>query len=131
MTHVLEDEACGRVIVVAHSLGTAVAMDTLLRLGRYNRARDRENPMEGPLPLEKLRCFVTMGSPIDKIHYFFESYRSSYHRYVRVVEALRGDISTAPFAKNRKPHIHWINVWDRGDAISGEVLKHLPGKPGK
>jgi hypothetical protein len=74
--------------------------------------------------LEKIRHFVTLGSPIDKINYFFESYRSAYHRYTRVVETLRGDIADVPFAKNRRPHIHWVNFWDEADIISGSL--HSP-----
>ena len=77
--------------------------------------------MSGPLPLENIVVFVTMGSPVDKIHYFFESYRSVYHRYIRVVEGIRGDITEIPFAKNRQPHIHWINFWDRADLVSGAL----------
>ena len=122
LEHVLADrERCGRVVVIAHSLGTAIAMDALLQLGRHNRARTTDNPIRGPLPLEKIVVFVTMGSPVDKIHYFFESYRSAYHRYIRVVEGIRGDITEIPFAKNRNPHIHWINFWDRADLVSGAL----------
>ena len=121
LEHVLADRRCARVVVVAHSLGTAIAMDALLQLGRHNRARTADNPIRGPLPLEKIVVFVTMGSPVDKIHFFFESYRSAYHRYIRVVEGIRGDITEIPFAKNRKPHIHWINFWDRADLVSGAL----------
>lgn len=121
LSHVLTDERCRRVTVVAHSLGTAIAMECLLELGRHNRARHRENPHEGPIPLEKVRHFVTFGSPIDKLHYFFESRRTRYHRYARVFDDVRGDIGEVPFAKNRKPHVHWVNVWDRADIISGPL----------
>ena len=37
--HVLLDPDCERVVIIAHSLGTTVALDTLLAMGRYNRAR--------------------------------------------------------------------------------------------
>jgi hypothetical protein len=121
LSHVLADPQCERVVVTAHSLGTPIAMECLLELGRYNRARHREAPMTRPLPLEKISHFITMGSPIDKIHYFFESHLTQYHRYVRIFDEIRGDIGEVPFAKNRKPHIHWINIWDRGDIISGPL----------
>jgi hypothetical protein len=124
LTHVLGDPACERVAIVAHSLGTSVAHDALLALTRRNRAFRPENPMAGPVPLGKIEHFVTMGSPIDKIEYFFESYASEFHRYKRVVEALRGDIGSPPFTDNRKPHVHWINFWDEGDVISGAL--HSP-----
>jgi hypothetical protein len=124
LTHVLEDKACTRVVVIAHSLGTSVAHDALLALRRCNLARNPTNAMTGAIDLRKLEHIVTMGSPIDKIEYFFESYVSNSHRYKRVVEKLRGDIGSEPFSDNRKPYIHWINFWDQGDPISGPL--HSP-----
>jgi hypothetical protein len=124
LNHVLSDDACKRVTIVAHSLGTSVAHDALLALNRRNRAGHPDDPVGGPPDLGKIEHVVTMGSPIDKIEYFFESYRSPSHRYRRVIEELRGDIGTAPFSRNGKPHIHWVNFWDEGDAISGAL--HSP-----
>lgn len=124
LTHVLTDPACERVAIVAHSLGTSIAHDALLALTRRNWAFNVQDRMSGPVPLRKIEHFITLGSPIDKIEYFFESYASPTHRYKRVVEALRGDIGRAPFTDNRKPHIHWINFWDEGDVISGAL--HSP-----
>lgn len=127
LAHALGDPACQRVAVVAHSLGTTIALDSLLELARHNRARHPEEPMDGPLPLRKIEHFITLGSPIDKVHYFFEHYQGRLYRYNQIVEALRGDIGTPPFAsvppadESPRPHIHWINVWDRGDVIGGSV----------
>jgi hypothetical protein len=117
LDHVLADPLCERVVVVAHSLGTAVAQDVLLELGR----RSRVHALDPADSMWKLDLFITMGSPVDKIHYFFESHRGRYHRYNRVVEELRGDLGTAPFAKNTQRHIHWINIWDKADVISGSL----------
>jgi hypothetical protein len=105
LTQVLGDERCDRAVLVAHSLGTTVAHDTPFSILRNNRARNNEDPIKGPTPLLKIEHFVTLGSPIDKIEYFFESYRSPFHRYRRVVEYLSGDISTEPFCRNGKPFI--------------------------
>lgn len=124
MSHVLADPNCTRVAVVAHSLGTSVAHDALLALRRCNLAVNPTSPMTGAVDLRKLEHVVTMGSPIDKIEYFFESYVSNSHRYKRVVEKLRGDIGSEPFSRNRKPYVHWINFWDQGDPISGPL--HSP-----
>jgi hypothetical protein len=117
LRHVLLDQQCTRIVVIAHSLGTTVAHDTLLQLGRYNRAR----PEKDRLPLDKLDQFVTLASPIDKIHYFFESEPGNYHRYNRVKEEVRGDISGAPFTVKGKPRMHWINFWDQADIIGGSL----------
>ena len=124
LEHVLRDPYCERVVVMGHSLGSSVAHDALLAALRFNRARNAQDPIKGPIPLLKIEHFVTLGSPIDKIEYFFESYRSEFHRYRRIVEELRGDISTEPFRRNRKPWIHWINFWDDGDPVSGAL--HSP-----
>jgi hypothetical protein len=115
------DKLCDRAVLVSHSLGTSVAHDTLLSIVRSNRARNRQDPMACPVPLKKIQHLITLGSPIDKIEYFFESYRSEYHRYRRVTEYLRGDIGTEPFWRHDKPHIHWINFWDTGDPVSGAL----------
>lgn len=117
LRHVLLDPKCMRIVVIAHSLGTTIAHDALLQLGRYNRARTEKDT----LPLDKLDQFVTLASPIDKIHYFFESEPGNYHRYNRVKEEVRGDISNAPFTVKNKPHMHWINFWDQADIISGSL----------
>lgn len=129
LTHVLCDPDCERVVIVAHSLGTSIAHDALLALTRRNRAFSPKDAMSGPVPLGKIEHFVTLGSPIDKIEYFFESYASAFHRYKRVVESLRGDIGDAPFSDNRHPHIHWINYWDEGDIISGALQSPTAAAP--
>ena len=130
MRHVLGDPACGRIVVVGHSLGSAIAYDCLLELGRINRSINTEDPFDAELRLDCIDHFVTLASPIDKIHYFFESHIGKYHRYNRVVDDIRGDIGIVPFAKNRKPNIHWVNFWDRADIISASIesasSRHAP-----
>jgi hypothetical protein len=121
MRHVIQNEDCERVVVIGHSLGTSIAHDVLLALRRVNLAAGGSDKMSEPLQLKKIRHFITLGSPVDKINYFFESYRTASHRYARVVETLRGDIGTEPFADNRRPHIHWVNYWDEADPISGAL----------
>lgn len=123
LQHVLSDKDCRRVAILSHSLGTTIAHDALLELGRNNRAhhRDPRAALNAPLPLGKIEHFITLGSPVDKVHYFFESQKSELHRYNRVVEELRGDLGEVPFAVEHKPHIHWINFWDRADLVSSSL----------
>jgi hypothetical protein len=134
MRHVLLDPDCERVTVVAHSLGSAVAYDVLLHLGRENRSYaglKYGKSLESWLPLNKIQHFITLASPIDKIHYFFEGYQSQSNRYGKIVTRLRGDLAFPPFAGSeglyhqpKLPHTHWIAIWDRADPISGPV--HTP-----
>jgi hypothetical protein len=136
LTHILADPACTRVVITAHSLGTAIAQDTLLALARGNRASNERyrmtgDPQQGGVNLKPIEHLVTFGSPIDKIEYFFESSRSQSHRYRRVVENLRGDIGEEPFLANTRPHIHWINVWDDADLVSGSLQSPTAALPSK
>ncbi len=123
MRHVLSDPKCKRVIVVGHSLGTSVAHDTLLALAQRNQGHNNGGDvMKGPVALTKIRHLVTIASPIDKINYFFESYRTKIASYSRAYESMRGDIKSAPFSRNTsQPYIHWVNYWDLADVISGSL----------
>jgi len=121
LRHVLADDDCNRVTIVSHSLGTTIAHDMLLIAARENRATNPNDPISGPIKLDKIEHFITLGSPIDKIEYFFESYVSNSHRYKRIVEGRRGDIGNEPFSQNGQPYIHWINIWDDGDPVSGPL----------
>jgi hypothetical protein len=120
--HVLLDELCTRVAVVAHSLGTTIALDSLLEVARSNRALTPDDPMSS---LSKIEHFITIASPIDKVYYFFESYKGGRYRYNQIVEDIRGDLGSAPFARTADPdiipHVHWINFWDKADIIGGSV----------
>lgn len=131
LRHVLADPLCERVLVFAHSLGSAVALDTLLGLRAHNEcAAPRQSDqvyMQGPIALHKLEHLVTCGSPIDKIGVFFATLRSDVAGFERMVDDLRGDIGDIPFSKpGGQPHMHWVNFWDRGDPISGPINTVAP-----
>jgi pimeloyl-ACP methyl ester carboxylesterase len=126
LRHVLLDPNCERVVIVGHSLGTAVALDAVLQLRASNQAANPSasagEVMKGPLPLDRIQHFITCGSPIDKINYFFAALRSMSRSYESLIEDLRGDITSVPFSGGgRQPYVHWINFWDRGDPISGPI----------
>ena len=118
LRQVLKNDDCDRIIIVAHSLGTTIAYDTLLELARYNKAvKGKQN-----LPLKRITDIITLASPIDKISYFFENQRSRYYQYLRVVDEIRGNISAKPFVDNNgKTRIHWYNFWDQADIIGGSL----------
>lgn len=124
MRHVLMDKnvhgGCERMVVVSHSLGTTIAHDALLQLRRHNEA-EKGSASPELLPLERLDHFVTIASPVDKIHYFFESQPNTGYRYKRVKEEIRGDLGCSPFVYEGKPHVHWVNIWDKADIISGPL----------
>jgi len=122
LRHAIESDWSDRVVVVSHSLGTAIASDALMYLGRELRALHGTEHQAALHQLRKVTHLVTYGSPVDKIHYFFEHDGKRRHRYHRVVEDLRGDLGTEPFGNNNgKRWIHWVNFWDPADVVSGPL----------
>lgn len=133
LRHVLTDPTCNRVVVFAHSLGSAVALDSILALRAHNEAAaptaSAGTHMGQPLPLHKIEHLITCGSPIDKINFFFATLNSQVTGFERMVDELRGDIGNVPFSKaGRQPHIHWVNFWDQGDPISGPLETVMPAE---
>jgi hypothetical protein len=122
LTHVLKDEQCKRIVVVGHSLGSAIAYESLLKLGRMRVAR---KGTKLPVELERLDLishFVTIGSPIDWTHYFFELHESRYHRYNRIRDELKGSTADLPFTDEGRRRTQWINIFDKADPISTEMF---------
>ena len=121
LSHVLQGPQCERVLVIGHSMGTTVAHDTILELARQLRAKDELGKPRAIPRLDKIQHFVTLASPIDKIHYLFETRVSRSYRYNDVIESSRGDLGTLPFSDNGRPLIHWINFWDQADVVSSPL----------
>ncbi|MFT4954917.1 MAG: hypothetical protein ACI8U3_001291 [Brevundimonas sp.] len=126
LIHALSDPQCERVVIVAHSLGTAIAYETLLNLGRRSRAQENRDALANGLRLEplfsKLSHFVTFGSPIDRIAYFFSLQYSRYHRFNRVVDDLRGTVSDSPFRVQKARTLQWINIRDAADPVASRLF---------
>lgn len=120
---VLRDPSCTRVVVIGHSLGSAIAHECLMNMGRRLTARAGQADVPTELMrLDLISHLVTVGCPIDRIHYFFELFRSRYHRYNRIRDRLRGDTNDPPFALNNKRGVHWVNIWNRSDFISSRLF---------
>jgi hypothetical protein len=112
--HVLHGNS-QEVTVVAHSLGSTVAHDALYRLGYKLEAAPKKSQLKQRLV--KFKHFITAGSPIDKVFFFFESQRFNFRELEQMMQTQRGDVSKAPLA-----HMHWTNFFDKGDPISGTVF---------
>ncbi len=113
------DKNCKRIVIIAHSLGTAIAYDALRHLGRL--ADDGPTANEGlAKAMEKITDFITMGSPIDRLSFFFGHHQSRHYRYNRIMEHLDRDIGRLPFARPSSS-VRWANFWDRSDIISSSL----------
>lgn len=125
--HILEDRQCQSLVVVGHSLGTSIAFEALIALRQLNET------FGNPKINDRIDHFITLGSPIDKIHYFFTYDINTSPRFEQTIERLRGDLADPPFAvpdvngcrcRRSRPNLHWINIYDRADIIAGPL--HSP-----
>lgn len=103
-----------------------------MRLGQRKLARKNDPTI--PFELQRLNIIshlVTIGSPIDRIHYFFELHDSRYHRYNRISERLRGDTNDPPFSTKSDVGTSWVNIWDDSDFLSSQLFTPRGRMPNK
>lgn len=123
LRHVLLDDSCQRVVVIGHSLGSSIAYQALLELGRRRTALGKpDDGKPDPYPYGKISHFVTMGSPIETIHYFFELLHSQHHRYNRIADELQGSSASPPFRQGRTQAVRWVNLFSKADPISSPIF---------
>jgi hypothetical protein len=123
--HILRDPNCRRLVIVSHSLGSAIALETLAHMGQRNIAR---HGLEAPVHLSKISHLFTLGSPIDKIFYFFQTREARTYRAGRLSDDLRGDLSQEPFFRDGRARIDWLNLWDAADPVSDPLYSPLGGE---
>ncbi len=113
------DENCKRIIIISHSLGSAVAYDALRSLNLTARLEGAKNAniIENS---KKISDFVTLGSPIELLFNTFERRSGEFYRFERIQGILDGDLSYPPFYRP-DGELRWQNFWDRSDPISGEL----------
>lgn len=117
-----------QIVVVGHSLGSVIAFDTL------NRINIEMNI--GTVPPDhagRIAGFVTFGSPLDKIAFFFREHTPD-DQFIRrqILNHLHGFKSrNLGLQTDARPvenpirryleHVRWLNFWDRQDPISGHL----------
>jgi hypothetical protein len=129
-----------QVIIVGHSLGSVIAYDVLNSLiNEYHGAPDQ---IEGKArstdikseDLEKIKGLVTLGSPLDKVYYFFrENIReeqtiraqinSFLHSFRKVSSGRKyGECEFVRYVPNQlSDDFKWFNAWSNQDPISGAL----------
>jgi len=124
----LENPQYKQIVVAGHSLGSVIGFDTL---NRINHAMNigKINPRLA----KKITGFVTFGSPLDKIAFFFRERTpddqllrrqilNHYHSFkAKPLEQLPEEkILSNPF-KRMLEHVVWLNFWDPMDKVSGQL----------
>lgn len=104
-----------RVIVLGHSLGSTIAYETLLSLAKKQFTNNTSK-----LQMNKISHFFTYGSPIDKIHYFFEARSMRENTKSNVLRQLR-EKPVDYLLNNSDCKLEWFNFHDHGDAIGGPL----------
>lgn len=127
LEHVLSDSDCARAIVIGHSLGSSVGYQALLEIWKRREAIGlSKDEAKSRYPYEKISHFITAGSPIETLHYFFELTDSKHHRYNRIANRVKGSVEGPPFMIGRRKSIKWVNLYAAADSISSELFS--PGK---
>ncbi len=122
LKHALKDSNCNRIVIIAHSLGSSIAFNSLLEITKELAIKDSaENIDMSSSSLSKFDQFITLGCPIDKIKYFFGCQMGKYSRVDKLQDDIRGTIADPPFSINHEQKIRWINYHDVGDIISGSI----------
>ena len=115
----LSSERYDEVVMVGHSLGSAIAYDTLNRLYR----EEQLGAVPGVQARSKL--FVTFGSPLDKIAFLF-SMQGSNREGLDALAASAQPLIAFPTIRPR-----WVNMYSNWDIISGglDFYDKTPGSP--
>lgn len=123
-----------RVYIVAHSLGSSIAMDGIFRI--FNLSRDSATAGDA---LHRLRGFITIGSSLEKSKYFIDAaheHDTFSLRFDQWRNDLYGTIFTADRASLDAPTaaagIYWLNCWYFSDIIADAIASYrsflLPGE---
>ena len=98
-----------KVIIVAHSLGSVVAYDTLNTLLRTDAVHGGKLHVSS-----RTSALITFGSPLDKIAYLFAIQRNTdlQEALATTVQPLLADYAVRP---------RWINIHSHHDIISGSL----------
>jgi hypothetical protein len=111
-----------RVYVLAHSLGSTIAMDAIIRFfDLCEQAPELRNAMK------RLRGFVTFGSPLEKTKFFFDVNDPSPSLALDQWNSdLYGSLFTPDARELTKSNeeargIFWLNDWYFLDAVSNKI----------
>ncbi|NYH96028.1 hypothetical protein [Novosphingobium marinum] len=122
LRRVTSDPRCQECVVIGHSLGTSIASEALLREGRLALITDDAEAKARISALAKVKYVFTVGSPVDRIFYLFQTDSSFSHRYSRLIEEQRLAVDLPPFAiPQSKAEARIVNFWSRFDPISSEI----------
>ncbi len=114
------------IVIVAHSLGSAVAYDALNRALFHDG--EKHNGTEDAR--KRIKQLYTVGSPLEKIWYYW---RDRSHISDPIYQGILADLKGIVDKNNENSqfhHVSWDNIWCFTDVVSsslhryGEVVNH-------
>jgi len=122
-----------RVIIMAHSLGSTIAMDALIRLQQL-----LEQEAYDPDDMNRIRAFITFGTALEKTKFFFDKTNPTPSQSMN---QWRNDVYGALFTADAdeldEPNgddvgIYWANYWYFVDPVSDRIESYrsflVPGE---
>lgn len=117
-------------MLIGHSLGSVVLFDSLChyfsRLDEMEHIRQENKDPDTDIRNrvhDRLRLFITLGSPLDIVKFFFEQGAS----YSSLYDGLRllwlQTVGHTGHVRQLFRNAVWLNLWVRTDIVSGK-LKH-------
>lgn len=122
-----------KMVLVGHSMGSVIAFDALKKINNLMNSQPELREQN-----YRLHGLVTVGSPLDKVAFFFRE-RSKDDQFVRkqIIQAIHGfrtrglfpgahsaNISTT--LRDYLTHLNWLNFWDPKDPIAGHLDFYTP-----
>lgn len=122
-----------RVHILAHSLGTTISMDALLRIYNAQKAGSVDESA-----WQRIRSFVTFGTSLEKTKYFFNAWSPTQSQaFEEWQDDLYGPIFTADPAAltpaSQTHGVYWLNRWYFSDFVADQIGSYrsfvLPDEP--
>lgn len=126
MESILDDEKnYDTVILAGHSLGSAIAYDTM---NRVHKKPEWNADFEG-----RIKGLITFGSPLDKIAFFFREQTldkacirrqilDHIHSFKRKELCFQeNSIEVKDETRHNVEDVRWINFYDSNDPVSGHL----------
>jgi len=115
-----KEKPYSRVIVMAHSLGSTIALDAIMSVFEHT-----EEGSLAPTCWNRLRAFVTFGAAIEKTRYFSEASESENEvdLYRRWRDEVYGQLFSSKVDSLRQDSapIVWSNYWYLQDPVANEI----------
>lgn len=121
---VVSNKKCNDCVIVAHSLGTAIALEALNRVALKAAALDLDSNevSERVSVIRKIKFVLFVGSPIDNIFSITQTNAGGSRRYSRVLEDNAISLSNKVFLDDTSAGALLVNFWSRFDPISSKIF---------